>query len=290
MNVDAPDGPDPKRPLRQDGGQSRQRLLLAALTLFAQQGFAKTSTREIAEAAQTNIAAISYYFGDKAGLYRAAFFEPLTPPHEAMAQFNLPALSLPEALRCMYGAFLEPLRQGHIARLCMKLRMREMIEPTGLWQHELSQGIRPMHDAFVRVLCRHLGLTDADDSVLRLAVCLTGLGVHLHLSADVIDVLAPGLQAGERSTDQWLAHLLMYAEAMVAAEQQRRAAVAMPFAATAISPAIPASHAVSSDLTAAAAAAATAVTQAAAAHSLCTAPPTRLTGVTRRPLSKPALP
>ena len=64
---------DDGRKSRSDGVQSRERLLMAAMRLFAEQGFAKTSTREIALAAGTNIASISYYFGDKAGLYRAAF-------------------------------------------------------------------------------------------------------------------------------------------------------------------------------------------------------------------------
>ena len=53
--------------MRSDGVEARNRLLDAALALFAEKGFAKTSTREIAQAAQTNIASISYYFGDKAG-------------------------------------------------------------------------------------------------------------------------------------------------------------------------------------------------------------------------------
>ena len=54
------------KPLRSDGQEARTRLLDAALVLFADKGFAKTSTREIAQAAQVNVASISYYFGDKA--------------------------------------------------------------------------------------------------------------------------------------------------------------------------------------------------------------------------------
>ena len=56
---------------RTDGVEARARLLHTALKLFAQKGFAKTSTREIARAAGTNLAAIAYYFGDKTGLYSA---------------------------------------------------------------------------------------------------------------------------------------------------------------------------------------------------------------------------
>ena len=47
---------------RTDGVEARSRLLHTALKLFAQKGFAKTSTREIAQAAGTNLAAIAYYW------------------------------------------------------------------------------------------------------------------------------------------------------------------------------------------------------------------------------------
>jgi hypothetical protein len=70
------------KPLRSDGFEARNRLLDAALALFAEKGFAKTSTREIALAAQVNIASISYYFGDKAGLYRAVFTDPRCNPND----------------------------------------------------------------------------------------------------------------------------------------------------------------------------------------------------------------
>ena len=92
---------NPARPRapRSDGEQSRERLLHAALALFAQQGFAKTSTREIAEAAGTNLAAIKYFCGDKAGLYRAVFFELQSAPEEEIQRFGGAQLSLRDALR-----------------------------------------------------------------------------------------------------------------------------------------------------------------------------------------------
>ena len=46
---------DPERSPRSDGEASRQRLLRAGLNLFARQGYAKTSTRELAEAAGVNV-------------------------------------------------------------------------------------------------------------------------------------------------------------------------------------------------------------------------------------------
>lgn len=202
---------------------ARGRLLHAALGLFAHQGFTKTSTREIAEAAGTNLAAIKYYFGDKAGLYRAVFFELQSKPEEEIRRYGGEALSLRDALRGLYLGFLEPLKQGELTTLCMKLHMREMLEPTGLWSEEIEQGIRPMHEALVRVLCRHVGVAQPDEHITRLAVCVAALGVHLHVGRDVTDALAPALNNAPDAFDCWLDALVMYAEAMVAAEVQRRA-------------------------------------------------------------------
>lgn len=217
------DDPVPRtRAPRSDGEQSRERLLHAALRLFAQQGFAKTSTREIAEAAGVNLAAISYYFGDKQGLYRAVFLESQGKPEEEIARYADPSLSLADALRGLYLSFVEPLRQGDLAQLCIKLHAREFLEPTGLWQQEIHEFIAPMHEALVQVLCRHLGLRAPDIEVRRLALSLAGLGVHLHVCTDVMDALAPNLVRGPRAFDLWLDRLVMYGEAMVQAETRRR--------------------------------------------------------------------
>jgi AcrR family transcriptional regulator len=53
--------------------EPRQKILLTALALFAELGFERTTVRQIAKKAEVNISAISYYFGDKVGLYQAAF-------------------------------------------------------------------------------------------------------------------------------------------------------------------------------------------------------------------------
>ena len=209
---------------------ARSRLLDAGLRLFAQQGYAKTSTRELAEAAGVNIASISYYFGDKAGLYRAVFLEPMggRPSVDELARVSDPNQPLESALAAFYDGFLEPLKQGEVSRLCMKLHFREILEPTGLWDEEVAHGIRPVHDALVARLQVELGLTGArgakDEDLLRLALSIEGLAVHMHVGRDVIDTLAPVLTDTADDIDRWRERLLMYARAMVEAERARRAA------------------------------------------------------------------
>ncbi len=220
----SPPNMDDGRKARSDGVQSRERLLLSAMRLFAEQGFAKTSTREIALAAGTNIASISYYFGDKAGLYRAAFTEPAPNAQDDIAAFANPDNTLRESLLAFYGQMLGPLKQGDLARMCMRLWYREMLEPTGLWHEKVDNGIRPAHAALVMLLGRHMGITDVDDDDLsRLAFCVVGPALQLMLTRDVIDKISPQLLATDDAIDTWLARIVDYAVAMIEAEQARRA-------------------------------------------------------------------
>ncbi|MDO9404101.1 MAG: CerR family C-terminal domain-containing protein [Polaromonas sp.] len=209
---------------RSDGAEARAQLIRAAIKLFSDKGFAKTSTREIALAAGANIAAISYYFGDKAGLYRAVFTEPLGVVGDRdITAYNQPGQSLRDSLRVFLCSFLEPMKQGELVQLSARLHFREMLEPTGLWAQEVDEGIKPAHAAMVAMLSRHLGLAEADDGVHRLAFCIGGLVVQLFVCRDVVESVRPQLFDQPESVDEWGAQMIDYAEAMVLAEKQRRA-------------------------------------------------------------------
>jgi len=53
-------------------GPARERILAAALAVFAERGFEGARTREIAERAGANLGLLTYYFGGKEPLWRAA--------------------------------------------------------------------------------------------------------------------------------------------------------------------------------------------------------------------------
>lgn len=53
------------------GEETKQRIVDAAIVIFGRQGFAGTSTRDIAAAAEVKTPAIQYYFDGKLGLYQA---------------------------------------------------------------------------------------------------------------------------------------------------------------------------------------------------------------------------
>jgi AcrR family transcriptional regulator len=208
--------------LRSDGQETRCRLLDAAMALFAGKGFSKTSTREIASAAQVNVASISYYFGDKAGLYRAVFDDPRSKHHTDTALYNQPGMALRQSLRTVMAGFTEPLKQGDLVQSCMKLHYREMLEPTGMWRAEIDNNIKPAHQALVEVLCRHMGVTQVDDDIHRLAFSIAGLGVLLHMGGDVFQAIRPELIESPVAIDRYCDRLVDFAVDLVAGEVQRR--------------------------------------------------------------------
>jgi AcrR family transcriptional regulator len=205
-----------------DSQDSRSRLVSAALRLFAEKGYEAATTREICEAAGANISAIRYYFGDKAGLYRAAFIEPMADlPHHAN-RHTYAELPLPEALRRLFRDFLEPLKRSEEIRWVMKLRFREMIEPTGVWQQEIDSECKPQHEALVVLLRQHLGLDHIDADVHRLAFAIIGMAVHFYVGQDVVSAILPEMLDTPAAIDILAERLSGYALSMVEGEVRRR--------------------------------------------------------------------
>ena len=77
-------------------GQARDRLLTAAVELFAERGYDRTTTRDVAEHAGVDASLIARYFGSKTGLYLAALRAELGsgPP---------PDLLQPERMKTLLG-------------------------------------------------------------------------------------------------------------------------------------------------------------------------------------------
>ena len=215
-----PHAEDGRKP-RSDGEQSRERLLHSAIRLFAEQGYANTSTRELAQAAGTNVAAISYYFGDKAGLYRAVFAQYAVDPQVKIARYDQPHFTLRLSLEGFYAQLLAPMLQSGLVRDCLRLWFREVLEPTGLWAREFEQNIRPEHEALARVLARHLGAPEDSDDMHRLAFSIAAMALQQMIAGDVLRALRPQLLATPQATQVWLARMVDYALAMAEVERQR---------------------------------------------------------------------
>jgi TetR/AcrR family transcriptional regulator, regulator of cefoperazone and chloramphenicol sensitivity len=215
-------GDSDTRKQRTDGAEARARLIDVALHLFVEKGFSRTSTRDIASEAGVNLAAIKYYFGDKAGLYRAVFTEPLSEHCGMQLPIDEEGLTLRQSIERFFEGFFEPLKQTDLIQLCIRLHFREMIEPTGLWIEEIDNNIKPAHEALVVALMRYMQVSRADDEIHRLAFSIAGLAIQMFTSHDVINAIRPSLIGSEKELDRWSERMADYAEAMAAAEKKRR--------------------------------------------------------------------
>jgi len=162
--------------------ETRERLLDAAEELFAGKGFHAASVREITQRADSNIAAVNYYFGGKTNLYRAVFERRLATLRDsrldAVARARAARAGLDGLLRDFSLAFLEPFVAADGECLWVKLYSREILDPrlpAGLF---FEQTIGPTQKALadaLREVCPGL-----DERTALLSVqSLTGQLLHM---------------------------------------------------------------------------------------------------------------
>ena len=113
----------------------RERLLDVGEELFAVHGFDGSSIRELAAAADCNIAAVNYYFGGKDKLYEQIFRRHLTEMRDIRVSSINTVMAesrgrpeLEDLLRAFAHAFVEPLADPVRASRFMELMGREMVE------------------------------------------------------------------------------------------------------------------------------------------------------------------
>ena len=88
---------------------TKTRIINAAERLFAEQGFAQTSMREITTKAEVNLAAVNYHFGNKNNLIHAVFkryFDQLMPNLDTC----LSAMNAQDSVKGVFTQFIEPLQ------------------------------------------------------------------------------------------------------------------------------------------------------------------------------------
>ena len=88
---------------------TKDRILSAAETLFAQQGFTATSLRQVTSRADVNIAAVNYHFGSKENLVNEVFRRRMDQmSEERLAGLKAACRDAPGQLEPVLAAFVEP--------------------------------------------------------------------------------------------------------------------------------------------------------------------------------------
>jgi AcrR family transcriptional regulator len=162
--------------LKQSLGKSvdtRARILDAAASMFAKNGVAHTTLREITRAAGVNMAAVNYHFGSKEALANAVFRDLAervnTKRREEIARCveSATAIGGLPSVDDLVEIFLQPYvgsDEPWTSMLLVHLVMLHRVEPTP-WTREIIAGqFDPLAREFVDAL--HLALPDHDKSEL----------------------------------------------------------------------------------------------------------------------------
>ncbi|MGC8916779.1 MAG: TetR family transcriptional regulator [Thermoanaerobaculum sp.] len=171
------------------GEETRQRLLQVATELFARQGFADTTVRELAQGARCNVAAISYHFGSKEKLYEAVMVQTFrelagrrVASLRAVLDENHGRPTLEAVLASFASAFLDPLLAEEGAELRLRLLLQEMVRqllPPDLMHREL---VAPVSEVLTEALASALPTLSRDEIALVAYSFMAQLVhvVHLH--------------------------------------------------------------------------------------------------------------
>lgn len=208
------------------GEGTRQALILAAISLFGAKGFEATSTREIASAANANIASIAYHFGGKDGLRLACAdfvarrihavvelvlrnFDPGGDPARAQAAMETVLMSMADFL----------LGRAE-AREIAAFLLGEMSRPGVVLDRIYEEVIETVHVS----LCRLVGLAtgqDPESDLIRIGTfSIVGQVVYFRIGHPVVARRMGWETVGAAQVDAIKAVLLGNLRAFVAAHRE----------------------------------------------------------------------
>jgi AcrR family transcriptional regulator len=211
--------------VRRDHGATRDRLLDAGRVLFARDGFHKTTVREIAAEAGANLAAVSYHFRDKLGLYQ----EIVKGVIEATRDFSDATMRPPTGLTTeariehYIRTSLERMSQPDPGMLWIHQLMRhEMMNPSPAFLIIIEQGIAPRLRYLGTLVAEILGCPASDADV---GFCVASIQAQclFHLKDPMRRVAYAGWDIVDVDLDRLTRHIVAFSLAGIRAIGSTRA-------------------------------------------------------------------
>jgi AcrR family transcriptional regulator len=157
--------------MREQDQKTRQRLLSAAMRLFAERGFARVTVREICRSARANVAAVNYHFGGKKGLYDRVVRTAIDTMQTTTVAIREAGAGRPpdEQLTLYVSIFLRRVVAARDSWI-HQLMVRELSDPTPALDLVLEQVVKPRMAYLRGVIATLLGCRVGDARVERCAM------------------------------------------------------------------------------------------------------------------------
>ena len=212
-------------PLREDGAQTKRQLLEVAGRIFAEQGYARATSKEICKRARANIAAVNYHFGGKDGLYAAVLEE----AHARLISIDMVAAATrgdadPAAkLRALLSRIVGEIASGDRGAWELRILSREILSPTAMMGPMLSNQVAPKARLVRGMIGELLGLPATHPAVSRTVVSLMGPCVMmLMVNREVLGKVLPSLELEPEALVEHLVTFTVAGIKAVAVKEKKR--------------------------------------------------------------------
>jgi len=171
----------------------KERILNNAESLFAQKGFRGVTVREIINAANCNLSAVNYYFGNKKNLYLEVFRARLIPRSQSMCERfkkflgqRQPSDSPAAVVEALAQAFLEGPLSDDERRCHYQLMVREMSQPGEAFDLVFEHVMQPLLQDLSRRLRLVITEEIEEERLILNIESILGMIIHFNYFRSVI--------------------------------------------------------------------------------------------------------
>jgi AcrR family transcriptional regulator len=193
---------------------TRRRLLDAAVSIFAAKGYRKTTVRDICHAADANVSAVKYHFGNKEALYNATFDHARLRSNETNPFVQMDkardfhADQPPERrLYLFIRTMLEhQFRDGEPTELT-QLMSHEMMQPTPALDRLIEVSVRRVYGGLVRIVLDLMPAGSTEAGAQKYAMSISAQCHFHHLALPLIQRIDPSQRYTPEALDDLAEHI-----------------------------------------------------------------------------------
>jgi len=175
---------------------TKQALLEAAASVFAESGFQLARVRNIAARAGTNVAAVNYHFGSKEGLYFTVLHQLMSSTFERFPLLEEGVAGRPAAERFTHavGNLLRRFASPEHASELKDLIVRELANPTAALDRLLAEVARPQFMTMKGLVAELLGPRASEREIAAATFSVAGQCIFYLLARPIIARFHPDAQ------------------------------------------------------------------------------------------------
>jgi AcrR family transcriptional regulator len=194
----------------------REKILDSAGRVFAERGYKSATIRQICQAAEANVAAVNYYFGDKQRLY----LEAVKQAHRRLAtQFPLPPWpeeAPPESkLNRFIRMMLARMIGGKATPWEQQLMLREVLHPTSACRELVEEYFRPLLELLLGIVGELLPSDTEAHQQRQVAFSIIGQCLFYRIAGEIVEMMSASDDDNHFTIEQLAEHITRFSLAAI---------------------------------------------------------------------------